>query len=97
MPIGKAISVDICGGSVTKINARVKVEDADSLSSRDLINNFNCFFDINPNDIVLMGGSQRDIRWGARTECTGEKAIAKDKIRLFAKQRAYEISRNDCK
>ncbi|OQV25416.1 hypothetical protein BV898_01092 [Hypsibius exemplaris] len=90
--IGKSLNVDVCGGSVNKINARVHAVEMDSLTGNDEMNNFECLFDVDPRDIALDAGSAR---WGPSTEC--RSSAQPGKIRLFARQRAYEIPSTSCR
>jgi len=90
--INKVLNTDICGGSVNKINVRVQAVDEDSISSNDDMNDFECTFDINPRDIALDASS---VDFGPETQCKSSKLG--DKIKLFARERAYQIPAGFCR
>ncbi|OQV25415.1 hypothetical protein BV898_01091 [Hypsibius exemplaris] len=90
--IGKSVNRDICGGALNKVNLRVHVSDSDSASSNDEIGNFECVFDLDPRDITADALSAQ---WGPSTEC--KSSTQPGKIRLFARERAYQIASSSCR
>ncbi|OQV20833.1 hypothetical protein BV898_05177 [Hypsibius exemplaris] len=89
--IGKIINQDICGGSLSAVNARVRVTEADDLSGHDDIGDFECLFDVDPRDI-----QQPDLaRWGSEKSC--EAVNIRGTSKLFARMRTFEIPSTSCR
>ncbi|GAV02021.1 hypothetical protein RvY_12635 [Ramazzottius varieornatus] len=90
--IGKSVNKDICGGALDKVNLRVHAVDSNTLLSDSLLANFDCPFSINARDIAKDANTAT---WGESTECRNTNPNSK--IRLFARQRAYQIPPNVCR
>lgn len=89
--IGASVNRDVCGGAVNKVNARVNILDADTPGLSDTINQFDCVYRLEASDIAEDALSAK---WSAPFECTAY--FQASKMKLYARQRAYQISEAIC-
>ncbi|GAV09707.1 hypothetical protein RvY_19200 [Ramazzottius varieornatus] len=87
----RVITRDICGGSLSTVNARVQALDADDLSGHDEIGQFECLFDVNPRDITAPNMA----RWSSSKQCSNVRQ--QGQARLLARIRVYEIPSSSCR
>ncbi|XP_055346797.1 uncharacterized protein LOC129594210 [Paramacrobiotus metropolitanus] len=90
--VGKVITQDLCGGSTSNANLRVRAVDVDSLSGNDEIAHFDCIF---PVSLDLIDTDALVARWTSPKEC--QSGPSKSGARLFTRMRAYQIPSTSCR
>ncbi|OQV25414.1 hypothetical protein BV898_01090 [Hypsibius exemplaris] len=89
--IQKNVSVDVCGGSVNKVNLRVHVVDEDMLGGGNVIDDFECVFAA---DYGRIARSVALAEWSPTLDC--KPRLQNNQARLQYRFRLYDIPASDC-